>query len=145
MQRFVKTLDVLLRLQANTKIIASILKSLLDKKRVGRPVSKSDKIEDLLINAIRDPKFSTQSFAAEHGVSKEIVRLNLHKMGFNPFKKPKISNFNETHRLKRLEFCKKWVEKPLEFFEDLLITDSKIFRLDGGYNPQNDRHMGYII
>ena len=51
----------------------------------------------------------------------------------------KSSRVKEWHIRARYEWCNLMKDEPLGYWKSMLITDSKIFRLDGGYNPQNQR------
>ena len=55
-------------------------------------------------------------------------------------KKRKAGGLTAEHKRLRVKFCTWLKNKNLAFFDKLLVTDSKYFALDGGYNPQNSRY-----
>ena len=68
----------------------------------------------------------------------ETVRKILRRQGLKPFKRRIIGRTSNSHEKARLKFANKHKNEPLSYFESLLITDSKIFTLNGARNSQND-------
>ncbi len=62
------------------------------------------------------------------------------KSGIKNYKKRKAGGIREHRKATRLCWCDENKNWSLEYCEKLLITDSKVFTVDGGYNPQNQRY-----
>ena len=115
---------------------------LVDSNRTGRPDELHNDFVDELLRKAKKSGFSPRKFvrSSRFHVSRTSVRDILHRHGLSPYKKRKTSRLTSEHVAKRLNFCKWFAKQPLTYYENILITDSKIWRLDGGYNPQNARY-----
>ena len=111
----------------------------------GRPRTKTtshwkDQIDRSRLNA---EQFSLRRFESDHkdqdGPSYSSVRRVLKKLKLFPFKKNKVGTINQWQQDARFSWCRVAAGMNLAWYESLCITDSKIFRLDGGRNHQNDR------
>ena len=117
-------------------------KDLTDANRTGRPVEFDQHFVHDLLERAKKKGFSPRKFvrSKKYHVSRTEVRDILHRHKLYPYKKRKASRLTAEHVANRLKFCKWLSKQPLSYFDKLLITDSKIWRLDGGYNPQNARY-----
>nr|AAB02109.1 transposase [Anopheles albimanus] len=106
--------------------------------RKGRPSVCTDRMRRAIKRLVdAEPEISAQSVAIvlneRHGIaiSCETVRRYIHKFGYKAYnrrKKPQISPIN---RKRRLEFAKKYVNHPPEFWKKVLFTDESKFNIFG--------------
>lgn len=115
--------------------------SFLDDKRSGRPVSINEQKKKEILNESKNLGFSPRKYVLSRNnqISRSTVRNVLKNNNLHPYRLKKASRIQDWHISARLSWCKQYVKKSLQYWENILITDSKIFRLDGGYNPQNQR------
>jgi len=138
-----KTLDIDISYTtiSNCKNMQWSVSSILPKKSTGRPsiVSKeTQKKICKMADSFLQPKQIGLSLKTP--LSKSTIRRQLLKDDRYPFVSKKTSKIDDCHYRDRYNFCNEWKDKPLQEFEKLLITDSKIFLLDGGRNRQNKRY-----
>jgi len=111
----------------------------------GRPVTKSSEdwtvkiLEDSQKNDNFSPRKFAQTYQNQNGPSRTTVRRVLKSHNKFPYKKQKIGRLYDFHMAARAMWGGKVGRLPLKWWKSLLVTDSKIFRLDGGANQQNDR------
>lgn len=117
------------------------INSFIEKKKSGRPVKYGKAEENRILKEANIVGFSPRKFIRTNldGPSRSTVRRIIQNNQLHPYRRNKQSRVKEWHIKARYEWCRLMKDEPLEFWESLLVTDSKIFRLDGGYNPQNQR------
>jgi transposase len=107
----------------------------IEDTRSGRP-EVAQSIEKAVLKKRKNKSFSTRKVAIELGISHTIVKNILYDAEIKWKVRPKASKLNDNHKKARLEFCKKYQHKGLSWWDKILVTDSKIFLLDGGFNPK---------
>ncbi|CAK9801095.1 Transposable element Tc1 transposase [Anthophora plagiata] len=110
--------------------------SIKNKRRSGRPKILSNRDRRQIIKQVsKEPFTSAQSItnqiAAISGkvVCAQTVRNGLHNVGLCGRTARKRPFINERNRLKRLEFAKAYVDKPLEFWKHVIFSDESKFNL----------------
>lgn len=108
------------------------------KARSGRPKKLDSRQQRSIITQIsKNPFLSAQQLATDVAstsgttVSSQTIRNILHKAqlrGRIPRKKPFIS---EVNRQKRLQFAKDYVDKPVEFWKNVIFSDESKFNIFG--------------
>ena len=112
--------------------------SFVEAPRTGRnEISKE--IEKKVIQKRKNKQFSTRKVASELGISHTSVQNILNDAKVNWRIRPIVTRLSDNHKKARLKFCQEHHDKDLSWFDKILITDSKVFTLHGGFNP---RHHG---
>jgi len=116
------------------------VKSILIKHSSVRPKTSSHFVKKIKQMATKKKMSLRQISHTVKGrkLSHEWVRKILRKEGLRPFRRRVIGAMNDIHQKDRLDFANQYMMEPLTYFESLLITDSKIFTLNGSHNSQND-------
>lgn len=107
----------------------------LQKTRSGR-VRKTSKRDDRMLKAIvsRSPdassnRISTMAQQAGINISSRTVRRRLEKdfklRARRPARKPMVT---EKQRQSRIKFCKKYQDKPAEWWDNVMFTDESVFQ-----------------
>lgn len=136
--------EVAVLLNVNRNTVARIVQRWKNGRRIanlprtGRPTIASNRMRRMVKRLVdAEPQISAQNVATRlnerHGltVCSETVRNMIHKYGYKAYnqrKKPQISAIN---RRRRLEFAKKYLNHPPEFWERVLFTDESKFNLFG--------------
>lgn len=117
------------------------VEALIPKKSTGRKPIITKQIENKIFHLATKKKFSTRTISKSlpKKVSHEQVKKILHKQGLRAYRSRLVGKLNDSHIDDRLKFAKLYKQKPLSYWESLLITDSKIFLLNRGRNSQNDK------
>ena len=117
------------------------IKSFIEESKPGRPIKYTKQDQKKILQAAKNLEFSPRKYVRSNsnGPKRTTIRKILKNNNLHPYRRKKQSRVKEWHKIARYEWCKLMQNEPLEYWESLLITDSKIFRLDGGYNPQNQR------
>ncbi len=118
------------------------LHSFIEKLKSGRVIKYDEKEEKRIVKASQNIGFSPRKYKRENpnAPSRSTVQRILKRNNLFPYKRVKSSRIKEYHLICRYEWCKLMKDQDIKYWESILFTDSKIFRLDGGYNPQNQRH-----
>jgi hypothetical protein len=107
----------------------------IEEGRTGRPEVPIE-IEDTVLAERKMKTFTPRKMAKQLGVSHMTVVRILEDADAKWTVKPKTSRITEAHKKARLKFCEEYQNKDLEWWDKILVTDSKIFLLDGGHNPR---------
>lgn len=112
--------------------------STINKQRTGRPRKLDPRQRRAIIKeSSKNPFLSARELAVDVAstsgtiVTPQTIRNILHSAnirGRAPRKKPFIS---ERNRVKRLEFAKAYVSKPLEFWKNVIFSDESKFNIFG--------------
>lgn len=115
--------------------------SFIEKHRSGRPKKYQETEEKKIIAAASESGFSPRKRKRQFpdGPSRTTIRRVLSGKGFFPYKHKLSSRMCHFHFLAREQWAKLMESENVYYWKNFLFTDSKIFRLDGGYNPQNQR------
>jgi len=83
---------------------------------------------------------SVRKVAARLGISKSSVSFGfLHELGLPALRRPKASRLKRCHIIWRFQCAKRMRHLTVEEWEKFLISDEKIWTVNGLINPQNDR------
>ena len=121
-----------------------VIDDLIDRSRSGAPVRITQKQKIKIIEKAQDIDFSPRKLAmVQNNPSRTSIRRVIKASGLYPYKKKKACGLQDHHMAARVAWCSKMKKKNLSWFERLIVIDSKIFTVDGGYNPQNQRYYCY--
>jgi transposase len=123
------------------KNLSCDVNSIVIKHSSGRPTKTSFQVNKKIKQMAMTKKMSLRQISRTLKKPKlchATVRKILKNEGLKPFKRRVIGKMNDGHQKARFEFANKYKNEPLTYFESLLITDSKIFTLNGSRNSQND-------
>ena len=112
--------------------------SFIDKPRTGRTEIPRE-IERKVLRKRKSKHFSTREASAQLGISHVSVKNILNDAEAKWKTCPKATRITAEHKKARLRFCKEHYQKDLSWFDKILMTDSKMFTLQGGRNP---KHQG---
>lgn len=123
------------------RCVFDYLESFLDKKRDGRPLYYTEKVRQEVVYSTEKTGFSPRNHKLSNpdGPSRSTIQRIIKKNNLVPYRFKRASRMRDFNRIARLDWCKLMVNEDIHYWEKFLITDSKIFRLDSGYNPQNQR------
>ncbi len=118
--------------------------NVLDKARVGRPPTVINKHQQNILNNCNNEEFSARNYSNEFHltdvpISKSHVNRITIKNNKNPYKNKLAGAMDDDHRIARLNWCRGQEHKTVYDWKKYLITDSKIWRISGGRNTQNQR------
>ena len=107
------------------------------KKRPGRP-SKLDgrDIRHLVLKIKEDPTTTSMDLSRQvseikgNQVSSSCIRRNLLRIGLRSYAARKTAFLTDTGRKKRLVWCKKYQNRSIEFWRNVLFTDETIIELN---------------
>ncbi len=71
------------------------------------------------------------------GISHTTVKNILNDAEFKWKVRPRATRLTANHKNARLKFCEKYKNQNLSWWDKILVTDSKVFLLDGGRNPKH--------
>lgn len=113
-----------------------------DLTRPGRPKRLTDTEARSIVREVKANPVSSAVQIAKHiaetsgkPISASTIRRTLHKSGLHgrvPRKKPYIS---KTNQQKRLEFAKKYINEPVNFWNNILYTDESKFEIFESKKP----------
>src|SRR5436189_1945466 len=111
-----------------------------DAPHAGRPTKQTDQAKaDVEAKVTRDRygrEKSAEVIAAEVSLSRETVRTILKKAGYKKTKPTRKPGLTEEIKKARLEFCRRYVDKPDEWWHSIVWTDETSIILGhrrGGY------------
>lgn len=120
--------------------------SLEDKPRSGRPRSARTPAVMLALKNSRGKlkNNSTRKVAKKlskkhnHPVSHMSISRGFNDLGLPYLKRGTVSKLTDIHVNDRYEWSKEYKDEPVDFWEEMLITDEKVWEVDGYSNPQNE-------
>lgn len=107
-------------------------------EKTGRPSKLSIRMRRILKRIIdKDPELSIRKIVTilqeRHGItiSYESVRTAIHKYGYKSCSRRKKPHISKKNRVDRVNFAKKYLDEPPEFWEKVLFTDESKFNIFG--------------
>lgn len=111
---------------------------LATRSRPGRPSKLSGRVRRIIKRAVdKEPSISavkiSDMLARDHGlqVCKETIRLSIHRFGYKSFFRRKKPHISKKNRKDRIEYAKKYINEPPEFWNKVLFTDESKFNIFG--------------
>jgi hypothetical protein len=104
--------------------------------RTGRP-EIPQKIQTQVLGKRTNKRFSTRKAGIQLGISHTTVKNILNDAEFKWKVRPRATRLTANHKNARLKFCEKYKNQNLSWWDKILVTDSKVFLLDGGRNPKH--------
>lgn len=139
-KKIAREVNVSLKVVKKYRNVDFDVENLVDAPRLGRPVQFDEKMKEKINKIIQKNGMSPRKLARREKMpSRTTIRRTIKAAKLKSYKKRKAGGLQVYHKAARVAWCMNNADWSLEYFEKLLITDSKVFTVDGGYNPQNQR------
>ena len=119
-------------------------KEFIDQPRSGRPPVKKNHYTQKILDTCYNPTFSRRKYSNMHwlseiNISKSWVSQICIENGKFAYKNKLVGLMNDVHKERRLQWGLEMMSYDIDYWENYLITDSKLWRLFERLNRQNQR------